>query len=77
MRIIIGFFLLIGVELFSQTGPSQPANGPGGSEYLCASFDSAFYGTNLKEWCWIYEPKTPKLDTAPVIVYWHGYYGGL
>jgi len=75
-KLIIGFFLLLGVELYSQVGPSQPAIGPGGTEYVCASFDSAFYGTNLNEWCWIYEPNTPKLDTAPVIVYWHGYYGG-
>ena len=74
MKKITFLFLFVTVIIKAQvTSPTtQPLYGPGGKNYPCQSFDSAFYGSDLTNWYYIYEPDDPRPDSACVIVYWHG-----
>jgi acetyl esterase/lipase len=54
------------------TGPTQPQEGPGGAHYRHAAVlmqDSA----QRSDGYWLFEPAAPKLDSAHVIVFLHGY----
>jgi pimeloyl-ACP methyl ester carboxylesterase len=68
------FLSLTIVSSQSITPPSQPQNGPGGSQYIHANVTKNRYGTGGEEY-WIYEPDSPKPRTAPVIVFLHGWGG--
>ncbi len=54
------------------TAPGQPASGPGGSDYPHKSYVKSSYGAGAQKY-WIYEPATPKLTSAPVIIFNHGF----
>lgn len=57
----------------AQNQPVQPATGPGGSEYIHDSITVYDYGTNKNgDGFWIYEPASPKPDSANVVVFIHG-----
>jgi pimeloyl-ACP methyl ester carboxylesterase len=52
--------------------PGQPAFGPGGAEYVHQSvtfFDAAARADGY----WLFEPDSPKPDSAEVVVFLHGY----
>lgn len=52
--------------------PGQSAAGPGGAEYQHRSV--AFYDAAKRaDGFWLFEPADPKPDSAPVVVFLHGY----
>jgi len=58
---------------FSQSQPTQPTSGPGGSDYPFGGVTQYDYGTNRNgEDFWLYEPNTPTPDSANVVVFIHG-----
>lgn len=52
--------------------PAQPASGPGGSDYKHADITAFEYGEGNGQY-WIFEPSDPKPESAPVIVFLHGW----
>ena len=52
--------------------PSQPLAGPGGAEYRHAGVVKSGHGTGDTQY-WLYEPADPKPDSAPVIIFNHGW----
>lgn len=78
-RLMLSSVLLAGVFGFvvqqpndGPASPPQPNTGPGGSEYTHAEVimqDSARETTGY----WLFEPASPKPDSAHVIVFMHGY----
>jgi len=71
---LIVLSLIITTIGFSQTPPLQPMNGPGGSDYT--HNDVIF--SNFTNWLsadgyWLFEPDSPKPDSANLIVFNHGY----
>ncbi len=58
---------------FSQSQPTQPTSGPGGSDYTHGGVTIYDYGTNGNgEDFWLYEPNNPTPDSANVVVFCHG-----
>lgn len=54
------------------TPPSQPINGPGGSNYTHERVRQSRYGFGSRQF-WIFEPCDPTPETAPLIVFNHGW----
>lgn len=55
------------------TQPTQPATGPGGSQYTHGGVTQYDYGTNGSGGdFWLYEPNSPTPDSANVVVFIHG-----
>jgi hypothetical protein len=54
------------------TQPDQPTSGPGGSEYPHLGVKKSRYGYGGNRY-WIFEPFAPKPESAPVIVFNHGF----
>jgi len=52
--------------------PSQPSYGPGGSNYTHEMVKENVYGQGEKQF-WIFEPASPTPESAPVIVFNHGW----
>lgn len=52
--------------------PGQPAAGPGGADYAHADITMFHYGRGNGEY-WIFEPAAPVPDSAPVIIFSHGW----
>lgn len=78
-RRIISLTILLALSLTSvfeqrATPPTQPATGPGGKQYVHAKVTKNRYGRGNQEY-WIFEPDTPKPDSAPLIVFLHGWGG--
>ncbi len=71
---IIGWFLYFNIfQVRSQiTPPDQPSYGPGGNNYSYQTVDSSRYGTNIYDMYWLFEPNSPKPDSLPIIVLFHG-----
>ncbi len=60
-------------KLFSQSPPTQPTSGPGGSNYLHGGVTQFKYADNGNgEDFWLYEPNNPTPDSANVVVFIHG-----
>ncbi len=58
---------------FSQSQPTQPTSGPGGSDYTHGGVTIYDYGTNGSGGdFWLYEPNNPTPDSANVVVFVHG-----
>jgi len=53
--------------------PGQPTSGPGGSDYLHTGVKKSSYRWGPKQF-WIFEPNSPKPESAPLIAFIHGYY---
>lgn len=52
--------------------PGQSATGPGGADYR--HYAVAFYDAGKRaDGFWLFEPADPKPDSAPVVVFLHGY----
>jgi acetyl esterase/lipase len=63
------------VDLKGETSaaqPEQPASGPGGSDYLHADIRMSQHGEG-NDMFWIFEPADPAPESAPVIVFFHGW----
>jgi hypothetical protein len=54
------------------TQPDQPTSGPGGSDYLHSYVRKSRYGYGGNRY-WIFEPYGPKPESAPLIVFIHGF----
>jgi len=54
------------------TPPDQPTSGPGGSDYSHAGVQKSSYKSGAEQF-WIFEPISPKPESAPFIVFNHGY----
>lgn len=54
--------------------PSQPADGPGGSNYKHDTVVINSYETGVAQY-WLFEPASPTPQSAPVIVFNHGWLG--
>jgi acetyl esterase/lipase len=52
--------------------PAQPADGPGGAKTAHDSVIRHSYGQGGTQY-WIYEPDAPKPDSAPVVIFIHGW----
>ena len=52
--------------------PDQPTIGPGGSDYLHNSVKESRYKWGAHQY-WIFEPDSPKPESAPLIVFNHGW----
>jgi hypothetical protein len=64
--------LLLTIFIF-QLKAQQPLKGPAGTDSnVHASFDSAFYDYGANGRFWIFQPKSPTLDSAFVVSFWHG-----
>jgi hypothetical protein len=53
-------------------GPAQPGSGPGGAEYKHNAITRTACGSMGRQY-WLFEPDDPKPDSAPVIVFLHGW----
>lgn len=69
LPILLYFGFSAGSEIL---GPRQPQDGPGGAEYLCDSVIFSDYAADPDGY-WLFEPAAPRLDSAHVIVFNHGY----
>jgi len=54
------------------TAPLQPETGPGGKEYKHKAVKEFRYG-NEGEGYWIFQPDEPRPESAPVVIFLHGY----
>ena len=54
--------------------PGQPEYGPGGADYRHASVTKNLYGQGGTAY-WIFEPASPTPESAPLIVFGHGWFG--
>jgi len=54
------------------TPPTQPTSGPGGSDYSHATVKQSRYKLGARQY-WIFEPDSPKPESAPLIVFNHGW----
>ena len=54
--------------------PTQPSEGPGGSDYVCSRITGSVHGSGDLKY-YLYEPAGPKPETAPLIVFTHGWGG--
>ena len=54
--------------------PAQPSSGPGGSDYVCNQVIKSKHGSfDFGKQYWIYEPADPAPESAPLIVFLHGW----
>lgn len=56
------------------TPPSQPTSGPGGTDYNHGAVIEHSYDVGDKQY-WLFEPNNPKPESAPVVVFNHGWGG--
>lgn len=73
-RVFLLFFFLGCMsfwQCYSQTLPSQPSDGPGGSSYWHSAATMHTFGEGVSQF-WIFEPKQPAPDSADVVVFIHG-----
>lgn len=67
-------FFILGSYCFGQSPPTQPSTGPGGSNYSHSGvIFSDFTNWLAADGYWLFEPDSPKPDSADVIVFNHGY----
>ena len=54
--------------------PAQPATGPGGADYKHRQVVQSTFGSGASQY-WVFEPGDPSPETAPLIVFNHGWMG--
>jgi acetyl esterase/lipase len=52
--------------------PAQPATGPGGADYKHKQVVANMFGTGPTRY-WIFEPADPKPESAPLVIFNHGW----
>lgn len=68
-------FFILWMFLFSEpkpSGPGQPEQGPGSADYIHAAVKMSDFAEE-DDGYWIFEPASPRPDSAPVVVFHHGY----
>lgn len=73
-KLLLLFAVLLSFFSHAQVSPpTQPATGPGGSDYAHGGVTIYDYATNRNgEDFWLYEPNSPTPDSANVVVFCHG-----
>jgi pimeloyl-ACP methyl ester carboxylesterase len=66
------FFCCLSRAQADVTAPLQPTSGPGSSNYSHASVTQHVYGEGALEY-WLFEPASPKPQSAPVVIFSHGW----
>lgn len=66
------FSCALAVSYSKPKPPGQPVSGPGGDNYPYAKVIKSVYGTGADQY-WIFEPSEPKTESAPLIVFNHGW----
>jgi len=66
------FFSSLPFAIAQPKPPQQPISGPGGAEYQHAKVTRFFYGKGVNKY-FIFEPADPIPNSAPVIVFNHGW----
>lgn len=80
LHVVVQLAILFGIvcfplyAVFAVEGPAQPSSGPGGKEYSHSEVVKNVYGEGGKQY-WLYEPASPTPQSAPVIVFLHGWGG--
>ena len=69
---LIFLFNPASVQAVNVQPPSQPLSGPGGLDYNHSQIITYSYGQGAQQY-WIFEPASPKPDSAPIIVFNHGW----
>ena len=74
MKFVLIIAILVNLCINAQTPPTQPFNGPGGSNYshgdvIQSNFTSLLTGDGY----WLFEPDQPKPDSADVVIFNHGW----
>ena len=74
MKFISFLSIVLCININAQAPPSQPLTGPGGSDYTHGSViqtnsTSLFSGDGY----WLFEPDSPKPDSADVVIFNHGW----
>jgi hypothetical protein len=70
--LVIPLFDGISAKLGDPNPPDQPTSGPGGSDYSHNKVIKTKYKWGAHQY-WIFEPDDPKPETAPLIVFNHGW----
>ncbi len=75
----LSLLLLFPIGMYAQAAapiaqPVQPAEGPGGREYLHQTVLFQDFAEKPDGY-WLFEPASPKPDSADVIIFFHGYGG--
>ncbi|RIL12245.1 MAG: hypothetical protein DCC75_00775 [Proteobacteria bacterium] len=71
--LILALMLAISQRLAcAASPPAQPKSGPGGSDYAHLSVQATKHGADAAGY-WIFEPAHPRPNSAPVIVFNHGF----
>ena len=75
MKYSFSFICILSVLIcFGQTPPTQPISGPGGDDYIHTDvIFSDFTNWLQADGYWLFEPSSPKPDSADIIVFNHGY----
>jgi acetyl esterase/lipase len=58
--------------VLAATAPEQPQEGPGGADYIHDKIISSVHGSGDLKY-YLFEPDAPKPDTAPLIIFIHGW----
>lgn len=69
---MISFINSVLARFDEPTPPNQPTSGPGGSNYSHSSVKKTSYGWGVQQY-WIFEPQNPIPETAPLIIFNHGW----
>lgn len=65
-------FFSLSCGLTKAKPPEQPLTGPGGKDYTHAEVTESVYGEGDSQY-WIFEPASPVPESAPLIVFNHGW----
>lgn len=71
---ILAVVILLAATQSAPRPPSQPTSGPGGTDYPHSGVSISEHGSGDTQY-WLYAPKGPVPDSAPVIVFLHGWGG--
>ncbi|MEW5804058.1 MAG: alpha/beta hydrolase [bacterium] len=73
--IILFMTFMIGLSpVQAAVAPDQPPEGPGGADYTCSKVIKTVHGSDDLTY-YLFEPDGPRPETAPVIVFIHGWGG--
>lgn len=72
--LLVIYLIINNVIIFSQTTSGQPTSGPGGSNYSHGAVITTNQTSLLTaDGYWIFEPDSPKPDSADVVIFNHGW----
>ncbi|MEW5802296.1 MAG: alpha/beta hydrolase [bacterium] len=70
--VFMSFFSPLPPAVLAAAGPPQPSSGVGGADYIHGKVISNSYGFGALKY-YIFEPDSPKPETAPLVLFLHGW----